>query len=116
MVLLTCHSTAEFAVKFEPTTLNVNSGPPCVLLLGDTELTAGVGLGWTGGPEFPPPHAVSTLKDPRTATCKTNFIELLPDSRFFRPPLALRVVTRWPLWSCEGIGNCHSRRRSETCC
>src|SRR5215469_2541864 len=35
--------TTEFVVKFEPTTLNVNAGPPCVLLLGDIAVTAGVG-------------------------------------------------------------------------
>jgi len=64
-------------VKFEPTTLNVNSGPPRVLLLGDIAVTAGVGPGLMGGADVPPPHAVSTLKDPRTATCKNNFIEPL---------------------------------------
>jgi hypothetical protein len=68
---------AEFVVKFEPTTLNVNSGPPCVLLLGDIAVTEGVGPGLTRGADAPPPHAVSTLKDPRTATCKNNFIEPL---------------------------------------
>jgi hypothetical protein len=64
-------------VKFEPTTLNVNGGPPCVLLLGDIAVMAGVGPGLTGGADVPTPHAVSTLKDPKTATCKNNLIEPL---------------------------------------
>ena|SRR6516164_2837654 len=62
------HWMVEFVVKFEPTTLKVNPGPPCVLLLGDIALTAGVGPGFIGGADVPPPHAVSTLKDPKTAT------------------------------------------------
>jgi hypothetical protein len=65
----------EFVVKFEPTTLNANGGPPCLLLLGDIAVTAGMGPGLTGGADIPPPHAVSRLKDPRTATCKNSFIE-----------------------------------------
>jgi len=65
----------EFELKFEPTTLKVNDDPPCVLLLGDIAVTAGMGPGFTGGADVPPPHAVSRLKDPRTATCKNNFID-----------------------------------------
>jgi hypothetical protein len=70
--------TVELVVKFEPTTLNVKAGPPCVLLLGDIAVTAGVGPGLRGGADVPPPHAVNRLKDPRNAACKNNFIELLP--------------------------------------
>ena len=87
-------------MKFEPTTLNVNSGPPCVLLLGDIAVMAGVGPGVgpgvTGGADVPPPHAVSTLKDPRTATRKNNFIEPLyrsvANKDFTHNHLAMSVI------------------------
>ena len=84
--------TVEFVVKFEPTTLSMNGGPPCLLLLGDIPLTTGAGPGGGGGADAPPPppHAVSRLKYPRTATCRDDFIE--PHEKGGRPRFKVTPV------------------------
>jgi len=46
------HCMVESEMKFEPTTLKVNDGPPCWLLFGDIASIAGAGF---GGPMEPPP-------------------------------------------------------------
>jgi hypothetical protein len=92
-------STVELVVKFEPTTLNVNADPPCVLLLGEIAETAGGGPGITGGVD-PLPHAVSALKDPRNATCRGNFIEPLRRQAGLRLP---RYGKDWQLPTPAGL-------------
>jgi hypothetical protein len=43
--LLPFHCTLESEMKFEPTTLAVNDGPPCWLLFGDIASIAAAGFG-----------------------------------------------------------------------
>src|SRR5215470_12254939 len=38
------HCTTELEMKFEPITLKVNPGPPCLLLCGDVVVIEGTGL------------------------------------------------------------------------
>jgi len=49
------HLMVEPETKFEPTTLRVKPGPPCLLLLGDTAAMDGTGLVIPPPPAPPPP-------------------------------------------------------------
>ena len=70
------HCTTEPATKLVPLTTRVNAAPPAFALVGDSEVTAGTGLGGVlmlkvSPPEVPPPGAgdvTSTGAVPAVAT------------------------------------------------
>jgi hypothetical protein len=65
--VLAFHCTVEEGTKFDPTTLRVKPGSPCLLLLGDIAAIVGTGLeGTVGLLEEPLPHPTKPTMPRRT--------------------------------------------------
>jgi hypothetical protein len=64
--------TTEPEMKFEPTTLKVNSALPESLLLGEIATRLGAAFCGGGGPELPPPHPTFVISKNITAASRTT--------------------------------------------
>src|SRR5579863_6848785 len=79
--------TTEAATKFVPLTVSVKAVPPAVTVFGDTEVTAGMGLGWLITLEpMPPPHP-TRHKIAATPSIAGRFISFLRSAFSFLMPL-----------------------------